>query len=193
VVDAAGREVVEVFVADIPDRIDVPGDFGPLQGVATTMPNPPRGTSQRRLTFTTNRMHPGVTLMPRHWLRSSPNGDRIAYLAMDDRGVTQVFVVSPTTSVVTQVTRHDTSVQSCVRWSPDGGSLLYVLGGAVTICVATPGKANFGVPQQLTIPSEQIPESPMWSNNGDMIAFNRRVLTDGKWRKQVFLLRVPAR
>ena len=42
-----GKDFTEVFIADIPDRIDVPGEDGPLEGTATTMPNPPRGATQR--------------------------------------------------------------------------------------------------------------------------------------------------
>lgn len=190
VVDRSGREVVEVFVADIPDRIDLSDAAGPLEGTTTSMPHPPRGVVQRRLTFTTDRKFPGVALAPRHWVRSAPDGTRIAFLAKDDAGITQVFMVNPQTSVVTQVTRHKTSVQSCVRWSPDGASIAYVCGDAITVCGANPGAASFGVSRQLTAPSTPAPGSPVWSNAGDGIAFNREVLTDGKRGKQIFLVPV---
>jgi hypothetical protein len=190
VVDRSGREVVEVFVADIPDRIDVPEAAAPLEGTATGLPNPPRGVTQRRLTHTTERKFPGVTLVPRHWVRSSADGQQIAYLAQDDAGITQVYLVNPQTSAVIQVTRHETPIQSCVRWSPDGTCLAYVCGGAVTVCGAKPGAANFGVSRQLTAPSAQVPDSPVWSNAGNLIAFNRRVLTGEKWCKQVFVVPV---
>lgn len=190
VVDRSGRDVVEVFVADIPDRIDQPDAAAPLEGTTTSMPNPPRGVVQRRLTFTTENKFPGVALSPRHWVRSSPDGQRIAFLAKDDAGITQVFFVSPQTSAVTQVTYHNTSVQSCIRWSPDGASIAYVCGNAITVCGANPDAANFGVSRQLTAPSSPAPDSPVWSNAGDKIAFNREVPTDGKKSKQIFL--VPA-
>lgn len=190
VVDRAGREVVEVFVADIPDRIDVPEADSPLEGTTTSMPNPPRGVVQRRLTHTVDRKFPGVALTPRHWVRSSPDGERIVFLARDDAGVTQVFLVSPRTSVVTQVTRHTTSVQSSVRWSPDGATIAYVCGDAITVCGANPGAASFGVSRRLTAPSSPAPDSPVWSNAGDKIAFNRVVLTEGKPAKQIFLIPV---
>ena len=80
-----GRELTEVFLVDLPERLDVPGDAGPLQGTATTMPNPPRGAVQRRLTFTETRKFPGVALEPRHWVRSSPDGTRIVFLQKTTR------------------------------------------------------------------------------------------------------------
>ncbi len=183
-----GRELTEVFIADLPERIDVPGETGPLEGTATTMPQPPRGTTQRRLTFTEARKFPGVVLEPRHWVRSSPDGTRIVFLAKDDAGVGQAFLVAPQGGEITQVTHQTTPVQSCVRWSPDGKALLYVSGNAVTVCDATPTSPTFGVARALTTRSEQLPENAVWSHSGNTIAFNRRVLTAGRWRQQIFLV-----
>ena len=73
-----GRVITEVFLVDLPDDITIAGD-GRLEGTATHRPRPPRGTVQRRLTFTANRRHPGLQ-GPRHWLRSSPDGAKIAFL-----------------------------------------------------------------------------------------------------------------
>lgn len=183
-----GRELTEVFIVDIPERIDVPGDTGPLEGTATTMPQPPRGAAQRRLTFTTSRKFPGVVLEPRHWVRSSPDGTRIVFLARDDTGVVQAFFVAPQGGEITQVTHQATPVQSCVRWSPEGKFLLYVSGNAVTVCDALPTSPTFGVARALTAPSGQLPENAVWSHDGKTIAFNRRVLTAGRWRQQIFLV-----
>jgi hypothetical protein len=52
------------------------------------MPLSPKGCTQRRLTFTAQRKFPGIQ-GPRHWLRSSPDGSRIAFLMKDDAGVVQ--------------------------------------------------------------------------------------------------------
>ncbi|MEI7782447.1 MAG: DUF3748 domain-containing protein, partial [Planctomycetota bacterium] len=84
---AAGATISEVFVIDLPDD---PAAFlepgaGPLAGTATRRPCPPRGVVQRRLTFTAGRRHPGIQ-GPRHWLRSSADGERIAFLMRDDDG-----------------------------------------------------------------------------------------------------------
>ncbi len=185
---ADGRELTEVFIVDIPGRIDVPGDSGPLEGTATTMPQPPRGAAQRRLTFTAARKYPGVVLEPRHWVRSSPDGTRIVFLAQDDAGLVQAFLVSPLGGEIVQVTRASTPVQSCVRWSPDGASLLYVTDGSVAVCDARPESATFGQARALTAPTAQLPENAVWSHDGKTIAFNRRVLTEDRLRQQIFLV-----
>jgi hypothetical protein len=183
-----GRELTEVFIVDIPERIDVPGDSGPLEGTATTMPQPPRGTTQRRLTFTAAKKFPGVALEPRHWVRSSPDGTRIVFLSKDDAGVVQAFLVSPLGGEIVQATHGTAPVQSCVRWSPDGASLLYVTDGSVTVCDARLGSATFGQARALTAPTAQLPENIVWSHDGKTIAFNRRVLTESRWRQQIFLV-----
>lgn len=179
-----GREFTEVFIVDIPKRIDVRGAAGPLEGTPTTMPNPPHGAVQRRLTFTADRKFPGAVLAPRHWVRSSADGTRIVFLAQDDAGVVQAFLVAPEGGAIRQVTRHATSIQSCVRWSPDGAHLLYVCGGAITICDARQDAVTFGRTRVLTTPAAAVPESPVWSHDGRMIAFNRRVPAgQGAWKQ----------
>jgi hypothetical protein len=184
-----GKDFTEVFIADVPDRIDVPGEYGPLEGTPTTMPNPPRGATQRRLTFTGGRKYPGVALDPRHWVRSSSDGTRIVFLARDDAGVVQAFFVSPNGGPIVQVTHQATSIQSCVRWSPDGAHLLYVCGGSITICGAVPGAPGFGEARALTGPTDPIPLCPVWSHDGKTIAYNRMVPSaQGTWR-QIFVIR----
>ena len=102
VVTPSGDTISEVFVVDLPDDLTVPGD-GPLEGTATTRPRPPKGTVQRRLTYTADRRYPGIQ-GPRHWLRSSPDGSRIAFLMRDDRGIVQLWTVSPNGGEPVQVT-----------------------------------------------------------------------------------------
>ena len=183
-----GRELTEVFLVDIPERIDVPGPTGPLEGTVASMPQPPLGAEQRRLTFTATRKFPGVVLEPRHWLRSSPDGTRIVFLAKDDAGVVQAYFIAPQGGAITQITQGRNPVQSCVRWSPDGASIVYVSGQAVMVCDARPTSKTFGAARALTQPTQQLPENVIWSHDGRTIAFNRRVLTGGLWRQQIFLV-----
>ncbi len=68
-----------------------PGEFGPLEGTKTDFPMPPKGTVQRRLTFTADSAHPGCSGI----VRSSPDGNTLAFLAKDEKGVTQIFTLSP--------------------------------------------------------------------------------------------------
>ncbi|MBA7651150.1 Tol-Pal system protein TolB [subsurface metagenome] len=184
-----GKELVEVFIVDIPNRIDVPGDDGPLEGTKTTMPMPPKGTKQRRLTYTENRKYAGVVIGPRHWVRSSPDGSRISFLAKDDNGVTQVFFVSPLGGEPVQVTHHNSPIQSTVRWNPDGNKICYVCDNIIFTCDVRKG-ASFGRARRMTTRTDESPLCPVWSHDGKMIAFNRLVQNGKKWYKQVFLLRL---
>ena len=184
----AGDEITEVFIVDIPDQIGVQGEEGPLEGTVDTMPVPPRGATQRRISFTEDRRFPGVSLEPRHWVRSSPDGGRVAFLAKDDEGIIQAYFVSPLGGDIIQVTRHLTSIQSAVRWSPDGERILYICGNSVTVCDARPDSPTIGQSRALTSPSERVPESPVWSRNGEIIAFNRMVPFNDDLYKQIFLI-----
>jgi len=121
-------------------------------------------------------------------VRSSPDGTRIVFLAQDDAGLVQAFLVSPLGGEIAQVTRASTPVQSCVRWSPDGASLLYVTDGSVAVCDARPESATFGQERALTAPTAQLPENAVWSHDGKTIAFNRRVLTEDRLRQQIFIV-----
>jgi hypothetical protein len=183
--DKQGKEVTEVFVVDIPNRIDVPGDEGPLEGTETTFPMPPRGAQQRRLTRTADSKHPGC----RSVTRSSPDGSRINYLARDSNGIWQVFFMSPLGSEPVQVTHHSSSVQSNVRWNPNGNEICYVCDNSIYICDVRDG-ASFGKARRMTPKTDKPPMFPVWSHNGRMIAFNRLIPNGRKEYKQIFLLKL---
>src|SRR5205823_11573568 len=93
VLTMGGETISEVYVVDLPEDLTQPGE-GPLAGTETRRPCPPKGTHQRRLTFTADRKYPGLQ-GPRHWLRTSPEGSRIAFLMKDDDGAVQLWTVSP--------------------------------------------------------------------------------------------------
>ena len=59
VVLANGSTNAEVFVVDLPEDLSVPGE-GPLEGTDKKRPYPPRGTVQRRITFTGEQKYPGI-------------------------------------------------------------------------------------------------------------------------------------
>jgi hypothetical protein len=187
--DKKGRQLTEVFVVDIPERIDIRGDDGPLEGTQTTMPMPPKGAAQRRLTNTEGRKYPGVAAEPRHWVRSSPDGARISYLARDDNGIMQVFFVSPVGGEPVQVTRHDRPIQSTVRWSPSGEEICYVCDNSIFVCDVRKG-ASFGRSRRMTPRTDEAPTGPVWSHSGGMIAYNRALPNGRKSYKQVLVLRL---
>lgn len=184
-----GKELVEVFIVDIPDRIDVPGDGGPLEGTRATMPMPPNGAKQRRLTYTENRKHPGVVTQPRHWVRSSPDGNHISYLAKDDNGIVQVFFISPLGGEPVQVTHHNSPIQSTVRWNPNGNEICYVCDNSIYICDVRDGP-SFGKARRMTPKTAEPPLCPAWSHDGKTIAFNRFIPNGKRLYKQVFLLKL---
>ena len=93
VVTPTGATISEVYLLDLPDDLTRASER-PLQGTSTTRPAPPHGVVQRRLTHTADRRHPGIQ-GPRHWLRSSPDGSRIGFLMKDDRGIVQLWTISP--------------------------------------------------------------------------------------------------
>jgi hypothetical protein len=172
VITAAGSAISEVFIADLPDDITIPGD-GPLEGTITRLPAPPKGVIQRRLTFTADRKYPGIA-GPRHWLRSSPDGSRIAFLMKDDAGVVQLWTVSPNGGAPTQVTRNTTPIASAFSWSPDGRSIAHVLDGSIAVTdVATATTQRVTPPA----PDDQAPrpEACVFSPDGSQIAYVKTV------------------
>lgn len=91
-----GEKVPELFIVDLPQDESgwkQPGD-APLEGTETTMPAPPFGINQRRLTFTHARAFPGLVNQPRHWVRSNPKASDIAFLMRDDVGIVQLWLIS---------------------------------------------------------------------------------------------------
>lgn len=181
-VNVGGRAVPEVFVAELPDDLIVPGD-GPLEGTATTRPAPPRGVTVRRLTFC------GIG-GPRHWLRSSPDGSRIGFLRPDAAGVVQLWTVAPTGGETKQVTTGCQSVESCFTWHLDGERVACVIGGRVCLVNATTGMV-----QLLTEPTDAEsaprPEACVVSPDGMRVAFVRRLLHGEHRYNQIRVVDVP--
>ena len=183
----AGATNAEVFIVDLPEDLTVLGD-GPLVGTALRRPFPPRGTVQRRLTFTEGRRHPGIQ-GPRHWLRTSPDGDRIAFLMRDDAGIVQLWTVSPNGGPPMQITRNVWSIASTFTWSLDGRSIAHVMDNSVFVT-----DAASGVSRRLTARSDDAgaprPEACVFSPDGKSIAFVRRTGGQGRVFNQVFVVAV---
>jgi hypothetical protein len=168
--DKSGKDVPEVFVVDIPEDITIPGEYGPLEGTKYTFPMPPKDTEQRRLTFTTNLEKPGCVGI----VRSSPDGSQLAYMAYDQKGVLQVFIISPDGGNPVQLTFHDSDVSGNLRWHPDGKRVSYVWNGSLILCRT--GTESFAERfEKITEPSTPAPTNSVWSPDGTVIAFNRLV------------------
>jgi hypothetical protein len=186
VVDAKGDTLSEVFVADLPDDVTVSGD-GPLQGTETTRPRPPKGTTQRRLTFTADRRFPGLQ-GPRHWLRSSPDGSRIGFLMKDDAGVVQFWTVSPNGGPPTQVTRNPSGIASPFTWSRDGSRVAHLMDNSVCVTDVATGRTTRLTPRSDGAAAPR-PEACVFSPDGSRVAYVRRVRSAGGEFNQVFVCR----
>jgi hypothetical protein len=179
-----GTTHMEVFIVDLPEDLTVAGDRQ-LEGTSRLRPAPPRGVVQRRLTWTDDRTYPGIC-GPRHWLRSSPSGDRIAFLMRDDEARAQLWTVSPNGGEPLQITRNPYPVSSAFSWSPDGQLIAHIMDECVCVTnIAT------GLTQRVTTRSSQWgpprPEACVFSPDGASIAFVRRVRTDDQEYNQVFV------
>jgi hypothetical protein len=192
------RTISEVFICDLPEDLDalaVAGG-GPLAGTPTCRPAPPRGVIQRRLTFTADRHYPGVD-GPRHWLRSSLDGSRIACLLRDEAGVVQLFTVSPIGGPPVQVTHDDWGVSSSLSWSVDGRRIAYVADSSVFIVDVASG-ASTRLTDRLVAALPR-PEACVFSPDGRRIAFMRSVAGQSTKRgdpaaeahNQIFVVDVP--
>lgn len=160
----------ELFRVDLPDDLTQPGD-GPLEGTETTLPSPPKGTIQSRLTFTADRKHPGI-LGPRHWPRSAPDGSRIAFLMRDDAGVVQLWTIAAGGGAPVPLTRNPFDVSSAFTWSADGGTIAHCMDGSVCATDANAGTTKRLTPVELGVPR---PEACVFAPEGGRIAFIRTV------------------
>lgn len=169
-----GDKVADIFLVDLPDdnqAFSVEGDK-PLAGTDTTMPAVAKGIHQVRLTNTANRKYAGVLNQPRHWLRSSPKGDAIAFLMKDDNGIVQLYTVSPSTKEIKQVTSQDWDIQSAFTWNSNGQYLTFICDNSVMLCNVKTGELT-----RLTERTAQAPSSDavVFSPNDQYIAFMRDI------------------
>ncbi|MEA3341959.1 MAG: biopolymer transporter Tol, partial [Chloroflexota bacterium] len=159
----------------------------PLEGTATTRPAPPKGVIQRRVTFTTGRKHPGIQ-GPRHWLRSSSDGSRIAFLMKDDAGVVQLWTISPNGGEPVQLTRNQHDISSAFTWSPDGRWIAHMMDTSVCTTDTTSG-TTFRLTNAADDQYAPRPEACVFSPDGKQIAYVRPVMSSGRPCNQIFICR----
>ncbi|TKU76553.1 DUF3748 domain-containing protein [Citrobacter sp. wls710] len=165
-----GEKVPELFIVDLPQNESgwkQPGD-APLEGTEATMPAPPSGIHQRRLTFTHERAFPGLVNQPRHWVRSNPQASEIAFLMRDNHGVVQLWLISPQGGEPRQLTRCATSIQSAFNWHPSGKWLGFVLENRIACCDAQTGEIDFLTDRHGNPPSA---DAVVFSPDGRRIAW----------------------
>jgi hypothetical protein len=187
VITREGQTVSEVFVAELPDDLTKPGDC-PLCGTQNRAPCAPAGVTQRRLTFTADRRFPGIQ-GSRHWLRSSPDGSRIAFLMKDDAGIAQLWTVSPSGGPLRQVTSNPWPIASAFTWSPDGGQIAHVMDNSICVTEVASGQTK-----RLTSRTDDVsaprPEACVFSPDGRRIAFVRRLPSPRELANQICVVDV---
>jgi len=164
-----GEKVPELFIVTLPMSEagwKQAGDT-PLCGTENSLPAPPAGVVQRRLTFTHDRAYPGLVNVPRHWVRCNPQGDSIAFLMRDDAGVVQLWLIASEGSGMRQLTQCS-GIQSAFNWHPSGQALGFVLEDRIAMCDAQSGDIRF-----LTADHENPPsgDAVVFSPNGRAVAW----------------------
>ncbi len=170
----SGGKVPELFIVDLPEEL---GAFQqaaaePLCGTSTTMPAPPEGIQQRRLTFTSQNRYPGLVNSPRHWVRSSPDGSQLAFLMRDESGIVQLWVISPNGGEPRQITTGEQGVQSAFNWHPDGKALGFIQQGRIVVCDIQDGSVT---PLTSSTRQELSPDAVVFSPDGQYIAWMQEV------------------
>ncbi len=189
VVAPDGREHAEIFVVDVPVEVTRAGER-PLEGTATLRPAPPRGTVQRRVTFTSGRKHPGVVLAPRHWVRTSPDGEQLAFLLRDEAGVVQLWLVAAAGGEPRQVTRNPTGIASAFTWTPDGRQIAHIMDNSVCLTEVATGRTR-RLTERVAEALAPLPLACVVSPDGRKVAYQRPVSGDGGTFNQVFVADLP--
>jgi Tol biopolymer transport system component len=111
---------------------------------------------------------------PRHWVRSSPDGTKIAFLMRDASGFTQLWTVSPNGGEREQVTHDPWSVASSFTWSPAGLKIAYVADNSIFVVETASGHSR-----RLTLrcvdEDAPLPLACVFAPDGKKIAYMRRL------------------
>lgn len=180
-----GRTISEVFIVDLPDDLSRPADR-PLQGTPSTRPAPPAGCVQRRLTNSADRVHPGIQ-GPRHWLRSAPDGSRIAFLMRDDLGIVQLFTISPNGGPSRQLTRNPHPIASAFTWSADGKWIAHIMNNCVCVTDTSTGETH-PLTERVEDALAPKPHACAFSPDGGQIAYLAPLPTDPGGVDQIWLV-----
>lgn len=151
-----GEKIPEIYLVDLPEHNDEYAIAGsqPLAGTETALPAPPAGVKQKRLTFTHGNRWPGVVNVPRHWLRTSPDGSKICFLMKDEQGIVQLWYISPNGGEPMQITYNKNGIQSAFSWDSRGRFIACVCDNSVVLCDSQTGKI-----QRLTERTDDAPSA----------------------------------
>lgn len=177
------KTVTEVFVADLPEDLSANIQEKRIEGTDKIRPGIPAGIVVRRITF----MEHGIS-GPRFWLRTTPDGSTIGFLAPDTKGTIQIFGISPNGGQLKQLTHNNSSVQGPFNFSPDGKWLAYCMDNKIFITDIKTGETR-----PITLPANDSDKpigTPVFSNDGKLIAYNKYVTDRGNSYVHIFLIRI---
>ncbi|MFO0934906.1 MAG: DUF3748 domain-containing protein [Gemmataceae bacterium] len=197
VVATDGRRVNELFLMRF-RSLNFKGEVIPLS-VETAMPEPRMHFKQYRLThYAEIEGHAGLTVSPRHWPRTSPDGKRVAYLT----GNGQLNLLTLPTALFeiwqidemhkAQSRRWDceirtlpVTVSSAFTWHPNGRDLAAIVEGKVCLIEMDHGKVTALTAASVPPPR---PEACVASPDGTKLAYVKTVYGFN----QIFIVDVPA-
>lgn len=181
-----GQQVSELFVVDLPESLTAEG-VRPLQGTATTRPGVPAGTSQRRLTYTTDDQFPGMA-SPRHWPVATPNGDKIGFYKKADDGRVRFCAIDSRGGEIEEVTDGKYEPTSSFTWNADGTAVSFIADGSVFY-------VDFETGQMTRLTEKSTPgprhHACVFSPDGQQIAFMSQVADGSNTFDQIFVVEVP--
>lgn len=170
-VRGARGDAQSLFVADIPDSVDITTADA---GGPDRFPAPPEGVVIRRLT---HGYAAGI-------VRGAPDGTRIAYFGHDSEGHSQVFLIpadgsdrsdDPAKRPV-QVTAFEHGTEAGLRWHPGGKSIVCQSDGGVAAVCADPADERFGETVWLTPHGDGKERyAAVVSPDGALVAYNLAV------------------
>lgn len=177
----------DVFVVTVPDDITIPGSLGPLEGTQSDYPKPPAGTVVRRLTHTSQNPDRALRGVSGH-IRACGDGSSIVFVAKVRHGrrvESQLFLVSPRTGSVKQLSSIDGGVAGDPRFSPDGSFVAVPLSDG-SVCLFSTVQETWGRYHLYARPSGSRASNLVIAPNSKLVAFNRTVGS----RLQVFVSQV---
>jgi Tol biopolymer transport system component len=112
----------------------------------------------------------------------------IAFLSVDDKELIQIFGVSPEGGNVSQLTVNPFSVQSSFNISPDDRNVAFVADNRIYITNLLNSETRILTGR---FSDSEVPVgAPVWSNDGQLLAYNRYVENKGGRFLHIFLLKV---
>jgi WD40 repeat protein len=177
-----GSAITAIYVVDIP--ADLPDHVDTISaGTMTDLPEIPQPIRQRRITGD----EVNVSASPRHWLRSTPDGALIGFLAADENDIIQLWGISPNGGPVKQLSFLPVSIEGPFNFSPDGKYAGYLAGGNVYIT-----RIEDGISNALTSlkPNIERVGPVIWSPDKYILAYNAYVENESGRFLQIFTLTV---